>query len=126
MVAEYTRSHIHNSIKRRQSRSSNSFDTKNNFPDSVHFISKEIIGERKPQGREFNIHLYNTVEFIECIEAWCYAVHLCREDTEINQHLIKSQPLLSEANMYDFNKCFKRKAPTGKITLKLLVYKRRI
>ena len=96
------------------------------FTDSVYCISKEIVGGRKPQGHEFNAHLYNAVNFGECIEAWRYAVHLCREGVEIKQHLIKFKPSQSEAKIYDFNKCLKIKAPTGKTTLKVLVYTRRI
>ena len=48
---------------------------------------------RKPQGLEFNIHLYNVADFIECIEAQRYALHLCREAAEVIQPLIKFQPL---------------------------------
>ena len=81
---------------------------KQSLPDPLHFLSKEIIGERKPQGWEFNIHLYNSVDFGEFIEAQRYAVHLCREDAESNQHLIKFQTSLYEANMYNFNKCLKK------------------
>ena len=67
------------------------------------------MGGKKPQGWEFNIHLYNAVDFIECIEARLYEVHLRREYAESNNHLIKFQPSQYEANMYDFNKCFKKK-----------------
>ena len=81
---------------------------KQSLPGPVHFLSKEIIGEHNPQGWELNIHLYNAVEFAECTEAWCYAVQLWREDTERNQYLIKFQPSLSEAKMYNFNKCLKK------------------
>ena len=62
--------------------------------------------ECKPQGWEFNKNLYNAVNFGEYIKYWHYVVHLCREYSESNQHLIKFQSSQSEANMYDFNKCF--------------------
>ena len=61
-------------------------------PDSVHFISKEIMGEQKTQWREFNIYFYNASDLREFIEACSYAVKLCREAAERNQHLIKFQP----------------------------------
>ena len=46
------------------------------FPDSVQFISKEILGGHKPQGWKFTIYLYNAVDLVECIKAWSYAVDL--------------------------------------------------
>ena len=84
------------------------------------------MGEHKPQGWEFNIHLYNAIDFVEFIEARRYAVQLCREYIESNQHLIKFQPSQSESNMYDVNKCSKIEAPTGKTTPKGLFYTNRI
>ena len=118
MVIECARSHIHDSIKRRKSTVRNSLDTKTIFPLIRSFSSQKIVGEHKPKGWEFNIHKYNMVEFVECIEDWCYAVPLCRESTESNQIFIKFQPSKSEANMYKFNKCLKRNAPTSKTTMK--------
>ena len=67
------------------------------------------MGGNKTQIWEFTIHLYNAVNFREFIEAWRYAVPLCIEAEEINQHLIKFQPSQSEANMYDFNNFFLNK-----------------
>ena len=79
------------------------------FPDSFHFISKTNLGQHKPKGWEFNLHLYNAVDFIECIEDWGYTIHLCIEAADINQHLIKFIPSQCESNMYNLNNCFKNK-----------------
>ena len=68
------------------------------------------MGGHKTQVWELNIHLYNSVNFGECIGYRRYAVHLCREAAEINQHLITFQSLQSEANVYNFNKCFKNQS----------------
>ena len=78
------------------------------FPDLVHFLIKEFMGRRKPQGWEFNIHLYSAVDFGEFIEARRYEVHLCRKDAEINQHLIKFLSSQYESKIYDFKKCLKK------------------
>ena len=51
------------------------------FTNSVHFFGKEIMGGHKPQGWEFNNHLYNEVDFREYIKYKCYVVQLCRYAT---------------------------------------------
>ena len=84
------------------------------------------MGGHKTQVWELNIHLYNSVNFGECIGYRRYAVHLCRKFTEGNENLIKFQPYQSDTNMYDFNKCLKSKAKTGKTILKGLVCTKKI
>ena len=54
------------------------------------------MGKCKPQVWKFNIHLLHAVDFGELIEAWRYEVHVCREDVESNQHIIKFEPPLYE------------------------------
>ena len=65
------------------------------------------MGKCKPQVWKFNIHLLHAVDFGEFIEAWRYEVHVCREDVESNQHIVKFTPFQYETNMYDFKKFFK-------------------
>ena len=55
----------------------------------IWILKQGYIGRTQPQWWELNIHLYNTFDFGECIEARCYAVHLLRGDLERNQHRVK-------------------------------------
>ena len=84
------------------------------------------MGYHKIQGWEFTIHLYNAVELREFIKSWHYAVNLCREAAERNQHLIKFQSSLSTENMHDFSNYKKNKTPTRRTMLKGSAYTRRV
>ena len=48
------------------------------LPATVHGLGKLIVEEYKPTGWKFRIHIYNTIDFGEIIEALQYAIHICR------------------------------------------------
>ena len=76
----------------------------------IWILKQGYIGRTQPQWWELNIHLYNVVNFVECIEYRRYAVHIYRESAVSNHHFIKFQPSQSESKIYDSNKCFKNQS----------------